>query len=131
MLYWFDPLMIDYRVMFSHIMSLQLPWHFKSTCLLDMNKCPSSMGRTEMSIGHSNVHSSKGPTEMSHCAFKCPFIHWTFQLVQWTNEHFAEVWTLFQVRHMHFLNAHTYNQNLLFFLLLAIKGTVCYILMHA
>ena len=44
-------------------------------CPLDKNKCPfvhwtnrnvhSSIGRTEMSIGHSNVHSSSGPTEMS------------------------------------------------------------------
>ena len=45
------------------------------TCPLDIYKCPfvhwtkrnvhSSIGRTEMSIGHSNVHSSIGRTEMS------------------------------------------------------------------
>ena len=45
------------------------------TCPLDIYKCPfvhwtnrkvhSSIGRTEMSIGHSNVHSSIGQTEMS------------------------------------------------------------------
>ena len=45
------------------------------TCPLDINKCPfvywanrnvhSSIGRTEMSIGHSNVHSSIGRTEIS------------------------------------------------------------------
>ena len=45
------------------------------TCPLDINKCPfvhwanrnvySSIGRTEMFIGHSNVRSSIGRTEMS------------------------------------------------------------------
>ena len=51
--------------------SLQLPWHCKCyICPLDINKSPfvhwanrnvhSSIGRTEMSIGHSNVHSSIG-----------------------------------------------------------------------
>ena len=45
------------------------------TCPLDINKCPfvhwanrnvhSSIGRTEMFIGHSNMHSSIGQTEMS------------------------------------------------------------------
>ena len=45
------------------------------TCPLNINKCPfvhwtnrnvhSSIGRTEMSIGHSNIHSSIRQTEMS------------------------------------------------------------------
>ena len=69
-------LLYPHGVRLSQIRSLQLTWHCKRyICPLDINKFPfvhwanrnvhSSIGRTEMSIGHSNVRSSIGRTEMS------------------------------------------------------------------
>ena len=50
----------------------------------------SSIGRTEMSIGHSNVHSSNGRAEMS-IGLKymsiCPVDEQKCPFVQWTNRH--------------------------------------------
>ena len=68
-------------VRLSQITSLQLPCIVNVTCPLDINKCRfvhwtnrnvhwtfnvhSSIGQTEMSIGHSYVHLSSDRTEMS------------------------------------------------------------------
>ena len=70
-------------VMLDRITSLQQFWHCKSK---------KSIGQTEMSIGHSYVHSSNGRTEMSighkYMSIRpldiniCPFVHWTNRNVQ-------------------------------------------------
>ena len=52
-------------VRFSQITSLQLPCTVNVTCPLDIKNVHSSIGQTEMSIGHSYVRSSIGRTEMS------------------------------------------------------------------
>ena len=109
------------------------------TCPWDVNKCPlanrnvyssigraemsighsnirSFIGRTEMSIGHSNVHSSIGQTEMSirHKYMsirpldeqKCPLdIQMsTRPLDEWTNGHCLMATTLVSYRHRVRLN---------------------------
>ena len=53
-------------VRLSQITSLQLPWHRKRYMSIGhIINVHSSIGRTEMSIGHSNLHSSIGQREMS------------------------------------------------------------------
>ena len=52
-------------VRLSQITSLQLPSHCKHYMFIGHSNVHSFIGRTEMSSGHSNVHSSIGRTEMS------------------------------------------------------------------
>ena len=64
-------------VMLDRITSLQQFWHCKSKMYIR---------QTEMSIGHSYVHSSNGRTEMSIDINICPFVHWTNRNVHWTSK---------------------------------------------
>ena len=85
---------VSYPQGLDRITSLQQFWHCKSKM---------SIGQTEMSIGHSYVHSSNGRTEMSighkymsirpldeqKCPLDiniCPFVHWTNRNVHWTSK---------------------------------------------